>query len=163
MSYFKKKRGNTTPAVSTASLPDIVFMLLFFFMVVTVMREGERKVQVTIPQATQLEKLEKKSLVNTIYVGRPIQKYQAIYGTRPRVQLDDKFSNHLDGDIALFLEQHKLKVNEQLWGQIVTSLKADRDVTMGILTDVKTALRKANQLKISYSATPDASRLASMN
>jgi len=163
MAHFKKKRGNTTPQVSTASLPDIVFMLLFFFMVVTVMREGERKVQVTVPQATQLEKLEKKSLVNTIYVGRPIQKYQAIYGTRPRVQLDDKFSNHLDGDIALFLEQHKLKVNEQLWGQIITSLKADRDVTMGILTDVKTALRKANQLKISYSATPDASRLASMN
>lgn len=163
MAHFKKKRGNTTPEVSTASLPDIVFMLLFFFMVVTVMREGERKVQVTVPQATQLEKLEKKSLVNTIYVGRPIQKYQAIYGTRPRVQLDDKFSNHLDGDIALFLEQHKLKVNEQLWGQIITSLKADRDVTMGILTDVKTALRKANQLKISYSATPDASRLASMN
>lgn len=163
MAHFKKKRGNTTPEVSTASLPDIVFMLLFFFMVVTVMREGERKVQVTIPQATQLEKLEKKSLVNTIYVGRPIQKYQSIYGTRPRVQLDDKFSNHLDGDIALFLEQHKLKVNEQLWGQIITSLKADRDVTMGILTDVKTALRKANQLKISYSATPDASRLARMN
>ncbi|HLT94717.1 MAG TPA: biopolymer transporter ExbD [Membranihabitans sp.] len=163
MAHFQKKRGKSTPGISTASLPDIIFMLLFFFMVVTVMREGERMVQVVTPQATQLEKLEKKSLVNTIYIGRPTQKYQAIYGTRPRVQLDDKFSNHLDADIALFLEQHKLRVNEQLWGQITTSIRADREVTMGIVTDVKTALRKANQLKINYSATPDAARLAQMN
>lgn len=163
MAHFKKKRGKSTPKVSTASLPDIIFMLLFFFMVVTVMREGERKVQVTVPKASQLEKLEKKSLVNTIYIGRPIKKYQNIYGTRPRVQLDDKFSNHLDGDIALFLEQHKLKVNEQLWGQIITSLRADGDVTMGIVTDVKTALRKANQLKINYSAMPDGSKMKTMN
>ncbi|MBY5958291.1 biopolymer transporter ExbD [Membranicola marinus] len=163
MAHFKKKRGNATPEVSTASLPDIIFMLLFFFMVVTVMREGERKVQVVVPQATQLEKLEKKSLVNTIYIGRPTKKYQSIYGTQPRVQLDDKFSNHLDGDIALFLEQHKLKVNEQLWGQIITSIRADRDVTMGIVQDVKTALRKANQLKINYSATPDAEKMNAMN
>ncbi|HLU94228.1 MAG TPA: biopolymer transporter ExbD, partial [Membranihabitans sp.] len=160
MAHFKKKRGKSTPAISTASLPDIIFMLLFFFMVVTVMREGERMVQVVVPMATQLEKLEKKSLVNTVYIGRPTQKYQSIYGTRPRVQLDDKFSNHLDGDIALFLEQHKLRVNEQLWGQITTSIRADRDVTMGIVTDVKTALRKSNQLKINYSATLDAARMA---
>lgn len=163
MAHFKKKRGKSTPAISTASLPDIIFMLLFFFMVVTVMREGERMVQVVVPQATQLEKLQKKSLINTIYIGRPTQKYQPIYGTKPRVQLDDKFSNHLEGDIALFLEQHKLKVNEQLWGQIITSIKADRDVTMGIVTDVKTALRKANQLKINYSATPNAARMTGVN
>lgn len=159
MSHFKKKRGNSTPKISTSSLPDIIFMLLFFFMVVTVMREGERKVQVTVPQATQLEKLERKSLVNTIYVGQPIKKYQDIYGTQPRVQLDDKFSNNLDGDIALFLEQHKTKVDEQLWGSITTSIKADGEVTMGIVTDVKTALRKANQLKVNYSATPDVDRM----
>lgn len=78
MAHFQKKRGKSTPGISTASLPDIIFMLLFFFMVVTVMREGERMVQVVTPQATQLEKLEKKSLVNTIYIGRPTQKYQAI-------------------------------------------------------------------------------------
>ncbi|WP_236969690.1 ExbD/TolR family protein [Membranihabitans marinus] len=159
MAHFKKKRGKSTPEVSTSSLPDIIFMLLFFFMVVTVMREGERKVQVTVPQATQLEKLEKKSLVNTVYVGKPIKKYQDIYGTKPRVQLDDKFSNNLDGDIALFLEQHKLKVNEQLHGQIITSIKADGEVTMGVVTDVKTALRKAAQLKVNYSATPNSSKM----
>ena len=182
MAHFQKKRGKSTPGISTASLPDIIFMLLFFFMVVTVMREGERMVQVVTPQATQLEKLEKKSLVNTIYIGRPTQKPPEINrmhawrlhletaggarfadGLEPRVQLDDKFANHLDADIALFLEQHKLRVNEQLWGQITTSIRADREVTMGIVTDVKTALRKANQLKINYSATPDAARLAQMN
>ncbi|WP_236974390.1 ExbD/TolR family protein [Membranihabitans maritimus] len=159
MSHFKKKRGNSTPKISTSSLPDIIFMLLFFFMVVTVMREGERKVQVTVPQATQLIKLEKKSLVNTVYIGKPIKKYQEIYGTQPRVQLDDKFAKNLDGDIALFLEKHKLKVNEQLHGAIITSIKADAGVTMGIVTDVKTALRKANQLKVNYSASPNTDRM----
>ena len=63
MAHFVKKRGKASPEVSTASLPDIIFMLLFFFMVVTVLRDGERKVKVVVPQATQLQKLEQKSLM----------------------------------------------------------------------------------------------------
>src|SRR5690606_21587494 len=103
MAHFKKKRGKSTPAISTASLPDIIIMLLFFFMVVTVMREGERMVQVVVPMATQLEKLEQKSLVNTVYIGRPTQSYHSLYCTSPWVKLDDIFCNLLDGAIALFL------------------------------------------------------------
>jgi len=152
MSKFKKKRGKASPEVSTASLPDIIFMLLFFFMVVTVMRDSEKKVDVVTPQATELSKLEKKSLVNYIYIGRPVEKFQATYGTKPRIQLGDKFAT--EKDIPLFLERHRSKVPENQRGAIKTSLRVDQDVTMGIVADVKTALRKAGQLLLNYSARP---------
>ena len=152
MGHFKKKRGKAKPEVSTASLPDIIFMLLFFFMVVTVLRDGERKVKVVVPEATQLQKLEQKSLVNHIWIGRPIEKFQALYGTKPRIQLGDKFAS--EHDIPLFLEQHKIKVPEPQRPQITSSLKVDGEVTMGIVTDVKTILRKSGQLKVNYSARP---------
>ena len=90
MSKFSKKRGKAAPEVSTASLPDIIFMLLFFFMVVTVLRDAELKVKVSTPYASELTKLEEKSLVNYLYVGKPLQKYTNVYGTKPRLQLGDK-------------------------------------------------------------------------
>ena len=150
MPKFQKKRSKISPAISTASLPDIVFMLLFFFMVVTVLRNAELKVTVNTPSATELTKLEKKSLVNFLYIGKPILKFQAKYGTRPQLQLGDKFSSF--DDIPLFLEKHKLQVSENQRAGITSSLRIDGSVTMGIVSDVKTALRKANQLKVNYSA-----------
>ena len=150
MSKFNKKRSNANPEVSTASLPDIIFMLLFFFMMVTVMRDSTLKVNVNTPQATELTKLEKKSLVNYLYIGVPMEEHVKIAGSKPRLQLGDKFAS--TGDITLFLEQHRIKVDERMRGQITSSLKVDRDVTMGIVSDVKTALRKAGQLKVNYSA-----------
>ncbi len=150
MSKFKKKRGAASPEVSTASLPDIIFMLLFFFMMVTVMRDAELKVDVSTPSATELTKLEKKSLVNYLYVGKPTKKYQAMYGTSPRLQLGDKFSQiH---DIPLFLEKHRIKVAEPQRPSITSSLRVDGKATMGVVQDIKTQLRKSNQLKINYSA-----------
>lgn len=150
MSKFAKKRGASTPEISTASLPDIIFMLLFFFMVVTVMKESTLKVEFTPPNATELEKLERKSLVHHIYVGKPTAQYQAQYGTAPRIQLNDQFA--IVDDIPLFLEQEKLKVNERERDFLTTSLRVDKAATMGIVSDVKTKLRKSNQLKINYSA-----------
>ncbi|WP_235299150.1 ExbD/TolR family protein [Portibacter marinus] len=152
MGMFSSKKGKEMPAISTASLPDIIFMLLFFFMVVTVLRDAELKVSVNTPSASELTKLEKKSLVNYIYVGRPMKKWQATYGTSPQIQLGDKFASV--EEIPLFLENHKITVPEVQRPGITTSLKVDGTVTMGIVTDVKTALRKANQLKVNYSAKP---------
>ena len=152
MSKFQKKRGKSSPAISTASLPDIIFMLLFFFMVVTVLRDSELKVDVTTPKATELTKLEKKSLVNYLYIGRPLEKYRAVYGSSPRLQLGDSFKTVRD--IPLFIEQHKVTVPENQRLGITSSLRVDGDVTMGIVADVKTELRKANQLKVNYSAKP---------
>ena len=150
MGHFSKKRGKAQPTISTASLPDIIFMLLFFFMVVTVLRDAELKVRVVTPYATELTKLEKKSLVNYLYIGRPMKKWQDVYGTSPRLQLGDKFADI--GEIPLFLEKHRATVPEVQQPGITSSLKIDGEVTMGIVSDVKTALRKAGQLKINYSA-----------
>lgn len=150
MPKFQKKRGKAKPEVSTASLPDIIFMLLFFFMVVTVLRDAELKVKVTTPYATELTKLEEKSIVNYLYIGRPEKKYQTVYGTRPRLQLGDAFAT-VD-DIPLFLEKHKVKVPENKRARITSSLRVDGEVTMGIVQDVKVKLRKSGQLKVNYSA-----------
>jgi biopolymer transport protein ExbD len=150
MGKFKKKRGLSNPEVSTASLPDIIFMLLFFFMVVTVLRDAEIKVTNNVPSATELTKLEKKSLVNYLYVGKPLERYQATYGTKPRLQLGDKFADI--SEIPLYLEKHRSTVPEVQRPAISSSLRVDGKVTMGIVTDVKTQLRKAGQLKINYSA-----------
>ncbi|OAV44132.1 biopolymer transporter ExbD [Lewinella sp. 4G2] len=151
MAKFSKKRGKSSPAISTASLPDIIFMLLFFFMMVTVLRDSSLKVKVNTPDATQLTKLDEKSLVNYIYIGRPTPQYAEVYGTSPRIQLGDKIST-VD-DIPLFLEQHKVKLPEAKRPAITSSLRVDGEVTMGIVQDVKTKLRKSNQLKINYSAS----------
>lgn len=153
MGKFSTKRGKVNPEVSTASLPDIIFMLLFFFMVVTVMRNSALKVSVNTPGATELTKLAEKSLVNYLYIGKPTDKYQEVYGTQPRLQLGDKFATV--ADIPIFLEQHKIKVAENKRPRITSSLKVDGEVTMGIVQDIKTQLRKSNQLRVNYSSKKD--------
>ena len=93
MSRFRKGVKKGMPAISTASLPDIVFMLLFFFMVTTVMRETTLFVNVLTPKATEIKKMEKKSLVSYIYIGPPIKRLQSSYGTSARIQLNDAFAS----------------------------------------------------------------------
>ncbi len=150
MAKFRKGDKKETPAVSTAALPDIVFMLLFFFMVSTVMRETDLKIVVKVPEATQLKKLEKKSLVSYIYIGEPKKQYREKLGTEPRIQLNDQFSTAADIDafITSEREKHDEKEIPLLW----TSLKVDKKCKMGIVTDVKQALRDCQALKINYSA-----------
>jgi len=152
MSKFEKKRGKTMPEISTASLPDIIFILLFFFMVVTVMRDTELKVENRLPRATELTKLVKKSLVSYIYIGRPTKKYAKLLGTAPRIQLNDGFYTKEDIGQFVATEREKLPENRQKF--MIFALRIDKAVTMGIVSDVKTELRKADALKINYSALP---------
>lgn len=147
MSKFKKGGADKQPAISTSSLPDIVFMLLFFFMVSTVMREVDLKVEINQPEASEIEKLKQKALVNYVYIGEPIEKER--YGTAPRIQLNDAFAT--PKDIGPYIETRKTEVDEAEVPLLTTSLKVDRDVKMGIVTDVKQELREAQSLKISYS------------
>jgi biopolymer transport protein ExbD len=149
---IRKKGERDMPAISTASLPDIIFILLFFFMVATVMRETDMLVNIKPAKATELKKLEKKSLVSYIYVGPPTEKYQEKYGTAPKIQLNDAFAEK--EDIIQFIEDERSKVNEKLIPQMTTSLRVDRDVKMGIVTDIKQKLRRASALKVNYSAVP---------
>ena len=148
MSKFKKKKGGELPAISTASLPDIVFMLLFFFMVATVMRQNSLMIENKLPQADQIEKLEKKNLVMYIYVGKPSSNYKAKYGTEARIQLNDKFADVKD--IAAFIAAERASKREEEVPFLTTALKVDSDANMGLVTDIKQELRKVNALKINY-------------
>jgi biopolymer transport protein ExbD len=148
---IRKKGKKEVPPVSTASLPDIVFMLLFFFMVTTVMRETSLKVTHVIPQAKEVAKLERKSLVAYIHIGPPLKPLQSIYGTEPRIQLDDAFA--LPSDIPTFVESVKSQTDEAEVPLLTYSLKVDAKTKMGIVVDVKQELRKANALKINYSTS----------
>ncbi len=150
MSKFKKKESKSVKAINTASLPDIVFMLLFFFMVTTVMRETNLKVEISVPEATEIKKLEKKSLVSYIYIGVPYRALQDLYGSEPRIQLNDQFATK--DDIREFISSERDAMNEYEQKLMTVSLKIDEDVRMGIVTDVKQELRKASALKINYSS-----------
>jgi len=147
MSKFKKKTG-TTQEIPLAALPDIIFMLLFFFMVTTVLRESDILVEQKIPQAKELNKLERKSLVSYIYIGKP---KKSDLGTEPRIQLNDALAQ--PEDIQLFVNQEKDKLTEIERDQITMALKVDRDVKMGIVVDVQQELKEVNARKILYSAS----------
>ena len=149
MAKFGRKGKGDMPAISTASLPDIVFMLLFFFMVTTSMRDSTVMVKTDVPSATEVKKLQKKSLVSYINVGPPLPKYQTVFGAEPRIQLNDQFAT-ID-EIQQFIVSEREKKKEYERPQMTTSLKVDADTKMGIVVDIKQALREASALKINYS------------
>jgi len=161
MSKFKRSTGKKgVGRINTASLPDIVFMLLFFFMTVTVMREVELKISVTVPEATQGKKLEKKSLASFIYIGEPLPNLQATFGSEPKIQLNDAFKE-VD-DIQDFIAQERETLDESDQAKMLVSLKIDQETRMQIVTDVKLALRRANALKIMY-ANRNVDEIRSLN
>lgn len=140
------------PTLNTSSLPDLIFTLLFFFMIVTTMREVTLKVEFKVPTGTELEKLEKKSLVTFIYVGKPTEELRGKMGSESRIQLNDKFADV--AEIQDYIAQERASMKEEDQPFMTVSLKIDRDTKMGIVTDIKQALRQAYALKINYSAQP---------
>ena len=150
MGKFNKSGKKGMPELNTSSLPDLIFTMLFFFMIVTTMREVTLKVQFKTPQATELEKLEKKSLVTFIYIGKPTQELQAKMGAETRIQLNDRFADVTEVQDYIYQERENMKEEDQPFMQV--SIKADKDTKMGIITDVKQALRQAYALNINYSA-----------
>ena len=147
MSKFKKRKKEM-PAVNTSSLPDIVFMLLFFFMVTTVMRENDLAIDAPrLPSATEVKKLERKSLVSTIFVGKAKDsKYGTGYN---RIQLNDKIATPEDVPSFIFLERGNVSEAEVPF--MTTSIKADKQSSVGTLADIREKLRDVNALKLSLS------------
>ncbi|RIW14027.1 biopolymer transporter ExbD [Algoriphagus lacus] len=148
MSKFAKK-PKPLPAVSTASLPDIVFMLLFFFMVTTVLREQDLLVEQKIPQATQLQKLQNKTLISYIFIGKP--KNTGLYGSEPRIQANDVLIG--TPDIVQWVNQERDLLPEADRGLITISMKVDKDVKMGPVSDVQTELRNADARRVLYASS----------
>lgn len=150
MSKFKKNQGGELPAINTASLPDIVFMLLFFFMVVTVMRKSDLMVNNILPKADQVEKLKKDRSV-FIFAGKPSAAYKK-YGTEGRVQIGDKFTSI--ENIGPALEEARRKLLPELQDKVYVALKVDGETNTGLVSDIKQVLRERNLLKIIYITTP---------
>ena len=140
MAVMKKKGNKSLPPISTASLPDVIFMILFFFMVSTTMRDQELLVRYKLPEATEVQKLEKKSLVSYIHIGQPSLVMQAKFGTAPRIQLNDSYKT--TKDILDFVAAERDKLSEADRASMTICLKADQTTKMGIVTDVKQELRR---------------------
>ena len=151
MAKIRRNEKREMPALNTSSLPDIIFMLLFFFMSVTSMKEVTYKVSIQNPSATELTKLEKKSLVRYIYVGTPTKEFQKAFGSETRIQLDDAFADK--SEIADYIINERSAMNESEQGLMTVSIKADKEIRMGVIAGIKQELRKAYALKISYAAT----------
>jgi biopolymer transport protein ExbD len=146
--FAKKKKG--LPAVNTASLPDIVFMLLFFFMVTTTMRETTLVIEPPkLPNATEVKKLEHKSLVSTIYVGKAKKEDIDRLGGGDKIQLNDKIATV--NDIANFIYSEQEKHNAEEIPFMTTSIKSDIKCGVGTIHDIRIELRDINALKINYS------------
>lgn len=149
MSKFKKGKQGDLPAISTASLPDIVFMLLFFFMVATVMRDNSLKIENSLPSADQVEKL-KKDRTAFIYAGKPSSQYEGTLGELPRIQFNDDLIDVNEVQSKVLASQQELI--EALQPKFVVGLKVDKETHAGVVSDIKQELRKANTLKVMYIA-----------
>ncbi len=151
MAKFTKKITGETPELSTASLPDIVFMLLFFFMVVTVLRDDNLLVKNTLPQADQVEKLQKDRSVY-IYAGKPSERYQEKYGSEGKIQIGDKYTDVTN--IKFALTEARQSLLPELQDRVMVALKVDEETNTGLVSDIKQELRELNMLKIIYITTP---------
>jgi len=146
MGKFNKKKSGALPPISTASLPDIVFMLLFFFMVATVMRDTSLMIENKLPSADQVEKLEKDRSM-FIYAGKPSAQYKN-FGTEARLQINDKFAALENVQPAV--QEARAGLRPELQDRLVVALKVDENTNAGLVSDIKQKLREINALKIMY-------------
>ena len=143
-----KKSDRRLPTISTASLPDIVFILLFFFMTVTVMKDTNIMVANSLPNASEAEKLEFKDGIITLYVGQPVPAYEPVAGLEPQIQLGNRYGR-LD-EVKSYVLRALTNMPEHIRSRAVVTLKVDKSVGMGIISDIKATLREVNLLKINY-------------
>lgn len=144
MAHFKKKSANTKQEVPTSAMPDIVFMLLIFFMVTTVLREVTLQVRVDFSKAENIEKIEQKRLVSYIYIGP--EKLGGNTLGDSKVQIDDAIVEDIKAIRRLMYD----KLIEE--PKLIVSLRVDQTSEMGLVTDVKQELREAGTLRINYSS-----------
>ena len=145
MSMIERRR-RVVPGLNTASLPDLIFTVLFFFMIVTHMRTETVKVEYHAPQGTELSRLDKKSSVVHVYIGRSQTDAQ-----RPIViQVGDKIVDI--EDLPDYIREERKRMSPEEAREMTVAIRADKDTPMGVVTEVKQALRRANALRVSYAA-----------
>jgi len=143
MSIIRRKKEREMPSLNTAALPDLIFTVLFFFMIVTHMQTTPLKVTYEMPDGTEITRLVNKQDVTQIYIGKVGNDYRIQIGDQlvDAHQVEDHFRrtfSHMDAETQR---------------RQVVSIKADRKAPMKIVNDVKQALRRAHAYNINYSAT----------
>lgn len=150
MSIFNNRRLSRITGLNTASLPDLIFTVLFFFMIVTNMKKDVLKVEYRVPQGKELERLTNKSTTSYIYIGHPITDGRADENAPMRIQLNDRYATV--GEIADYISAERADMSAEDAQNMKVNIKADRNTPMGTINDVKQALRKSYALDIVYSA-----------
>ena len=153
MSRFKRQRQRTVPALNVASLPDLIFTVLFFFMIVTHMRDVDPKVQYNVPVGTELTKEVNKSGLVYLFIGKPVDAQGRVIADETRIQMGNRYVT-VD-EIGAEIEKERNRMSEDDRQRLTVSIRADRDTEMGLINAVKQALRKAGALNINYSATKE--------
>ena len=151
-----KHHKYSVPGLNAASLPDLIFTVLFFFMVVTHMQKVAVRVRYQVPQGTSLTRLTKKSAVTYIYIGRAADGVGKPTGQQMCVQLNDKFAS--PEAVADYVSAERARMSPADQQQMTVSIKADRHTPLGLINRVRLSLRQAKALRISYSATEGAAR-----
>lgn len=150
MSFFRRTRREV-PMLNTASLPDLIFTVLFFFITVTHMRQVTLKVKYRVPEGTELTRLVKKSAVTHIYIGKPTDEMSRVVGNETCVQVNDKYAD-MD-QVTDYVAGERNRMSPEDAQAMSVSVKADRETDMGVIADVRQALRRAGALRVNYSAT----------
>ena len=152
----RNRRLREVPMLNTASLPDLIFTVLFFFMIVTHMRTTTSKVKYALPQGTELKRLAKKSAVTYIYIGRAMPKNTREMSAY-KVQLNNRVGTI--GEVASFVANEKKRMNPDDQVKMTVSIKADRSTPMYVINAVKRAVRAGGATRINYSAERESDKL----
>ena len=150
MSIYRR-RSHDIPELNTASLPDLIFTILFFFMLVTHMRKVAVKVKYQVPQGTELTKLVKKTTITYLYIGKPMSETGQLAGDSLCIQMKDKLVDV--AEIKSYLVKERATMAAEDKKQMSVSIRADKETPMGRIIDIKQSLREANVLNVNYAAT----------
>lgn len=150
MSIFRR-RSHDIPELNTASLPDLIFTILFFFMLVTHMRKVAVKVKYQVPQGTELTKLVKKTAITYLYIGKPMNETGQLASDSLCIQMNDKLVDV--AEIKSYLVKERATMAAEDKKQMSVSIRADKETPMGRIIDIKQSLREANVLNVNYAAT----------
>ena len=164
-SMFHDRRRHGVPSLNVASMPDLIFTVLFFFMIVTHMRSDEVKVRLEVPAGSEVKKLTGHPAIVNIYIGRQGDRETRSQESGVRRlesgvrRLDNTWLVQLNGDlvspseIPARINAIRSKLSPENAERLTVSFRADRHAPMGLVSDVKQALQQAYALKINYSAT----------
>lgn len=149
MAKFKKK-SNVSQEIPTSALPDIIFILLFFFMVTTKMRKTDPKVEIMLPEVTQLQELDETKEALDVYIGYP--KDASTFGSEPVIQVNEKFIQPKEIHQVLAQTLAKMPITRRSKNNIIVNIRVHEDIAMGLVIDLKQELRKSSIRNVNFTS-----------